>query len=199
MSSRLRCAVHWWKHKFTSECMNSVYDQAFGSKTPTHATIMQMDRKLRAFPVPPLLQIAGFGSSESRMAHYDSVPLILQRHVVLAIRESSESPRVSPADSRVWMADFASRSAVHAPWLLRARHQRPSAGPTREPVWRLLHCGLPQRRLARRARAQHPLAAQRAHGAHVVPLDASLLVLGKYTAQFVLPPHVRHTVLFFGS
>lgn len=84
--------VHWWKHKFTSECMNTVYDQAFGSKTPTHSTIMQMDRKLRSFPVPPLLQIAGFGSSESRMTHFDSVPLILQRHVVLAIRESREYP-----------------------------------------------------------------------------------------------------------
>lgn len=83
--------VHWWKHKFTSECMNTVYDQAFGSKTPTYSTILQMDRKLRSFPVPPLLQIAGFGSSESRMAHYDSVPLILQRHVVLAVRESSKS------------------------------------------------------------------------------------------------------------
>ncbi|THH32375.1 hypothetical protein EUX98_g1822 [Antrodiella citrinella] len=81
---------HWWKHRFTSECMNTVYDQAFGAKTPTYSTVLQLDRKLRAFPVPQLLQIAGFGSTESRSgASYESIPLILQRHVVLAVREST--------------------------------------------------------------------------------------------------------------
>ncbi|KAI0788811.1 hypothetical protein C8Q75DRAFT_719488 [Abortiporus biennis] len=80
---------HWWKHRFASECMNTVYDQVFGAKTPTYSTVLQMDRKLRAFQVPPLLQIAGFGNAEaSNGASYDSVPLILQRHVVLAVRES---------------------------------------------------------------------------------------------------------------
>ena len=72
--------------------MNTVYDQAFGAKMPTYSTVLQLDRKLRAFPVPPLLQIAGFGSTDSRAGGttYESVPLILQRHVVLAVRESSE-------------------------------------------------------------------------------------------------------------
>ena len=83
--------VHWWKHRFTSECMNLVYDQAFGAKTPTYSTVLQLDRKLRGFTVPASLQIAGFGNSESRVGTYnESVPLILQRHLVLAIRESSE-------------------------------------------------------------------------------------------------------------
>ena len=97
-ASRHSCAslihahiVHWWKHRFTSECMNLVYDQAFGAKTPTYSTVLQLDRKLRGFTVPPSLQIAGFGNSESRVGnYYESVPLILQRHLVLAIRESSE-------------------------------------------------------------------------------------------------------------
>jgi len=81
---------HWWKHKFTSECMNSVYDQAFGAKVPTYSTVTQMDRRLRSFPVPALLQIAGFGTTEARANNYaDSIPLILQRHTVLAIRESN--------------------------------------------------------------------------------------------------------------
>ncbi|EIW58721.1 uncharacterized protein TRAVEDRAFT_123989 [Trametes versicolor FP-101664 SS1] len=81
---------HWWKHRFTSECMNLVYDQAFGAKTPTYSTVLQLDRKLRGFAVPASLQIAGFGNSESRAGqYYESVPLILQRHLVLAIRESN--------------------------------------------------------------------------------------------------------------
>ena len=78
--------------------MNTVYDQAFGAKMPTYSTVLQLDRKLRAFPVPPLLQIAGFGSTDSRAGGttYESVPLILQRHVVLAVRESSESTNPNP-------------------------------------------------------------------------------------------------------
>lgn len=79
-----------WKHNFSSECIAAVHDQVFGAKTPTYATILQLDRKLRAYQVPPVLQIAGFGgtSSEPNLGPYpDSIPLTLQRHLVLAIRE----------------------------------------------------------------------------------------------------------------
>ncbi|EKM81959.1 hypothetical protein AGABI1DRAFT_112143 [Agaricus bisporus var. burnettii JB137-S8] len=81
-------AFHSWKHRFTSECMNLLHDQAFGAKMPTYATVLQLDRKMRAFPVPSVLQVAGFGSSESRPGGYpDTIMLTLQRHIVLAIRE----------------------------------------------------------------------------------------------------------------
>jgi hypothetical protein len=73
--------------------MAAVHDQAFGAKTPTYATILQLDRKLRAYQVPPALQIAGFGgmSSESNLGSScaETIPLMLQRHIVLAIREMS--------------------------------------------------------------------------------------------------------------
>jgi hypothetical protein len=73
--------------------MSVVHDQAFGAKTPTYATILQLDRKLRACAVPPILQIAGFGNSADPRggAYPESVSLMLQRHIVLAIREMSES------------------------------------------------------------------------------------------------------------
>ena len=58
---------------------------------PTYPTVLQLDRKLRAFPVPPILQVAGFGSSEPRQGGFpDTVMLTLQRHIVLAIREMSK-------------------------------------------------------------------------------------------------------------
>ncbi|KZT27790.1 hypothetical protein NEOLEDRAFT_1059869 [Neolentinus lepideus HHB14362 ss-1] len=82
---------HAWKHRFVSECMSVVHDQAFGAKTPTYSTVVQLDRKLRAFPVPAVLQIAGFGATApdagSAAVYPESVSLILQRHIVLAIRE----------------------------------------------------------------------------------------------------------------
>lgn len=72
--------------------MSVVHDQAFGAKTPTYATVLQLDRKLRAFPVPSALQVAGFGVSTGPAdTHYsESVMLMLQRHIVLAIREMSK-------------------------------------------------------------------------------------------------------------
>ena len=80
-----------WKHRFTSECMSIVHDQAFGAKTPSYATVLELDRKLRAFPVPPNLQVPRFGNSASAVeSRQDNVPLMLQRHIVLAIREMSE-------------------------------------------------------------------------------------------------------------
>ncbi|TFK51693.1 hypothetical protein OE88DRAFT_1658274 [Heliocybe sulcata] len=86
-------AFHAWKHRFVSECMSVVHDQAFGAKTPTYSTVVQLDRKMRAFPVPAVLQIAGFGATapeqaaNSAVGYAESVPLMLQRHIVLAIRE----------------------------------------------------------------------------------------------------------------
>ncbi|KAL1667836.1 fungal-specific transcription factor domain-containing protein [Schizophyllum commune] len=83
-------SYHAWKHAFTSECMNLLHDQAFSAKTPSYATVLQLDRKMRAFPVPPVLQVAGFGSSDPRANSYpETVMLMLQRHVVLAIREAN--------------------------------------------------------------------------------------------------------------
>ncbi|KAJ7695118.1 fungal-specific transcription factor domain-containing protein [Mycena rosella] len=81
-------AFYAWKHRFCSECMILLHDQAFGAKTPTYATVLQLDRKVRAFPVPPVLQVAGFGSSEPRPGGFpETIMLTLQRHIVLAIRE----------------------------------------------------------------------------------------------------------------
>mgnify|MGYP007051636875 CR=1 FL=1 len=71
--------------------MNLFHDQAFGAKTPTYATVLQLDRKMRSFPVPPILQVVGFGNSEPGQPGQDSLQLTLQRHIVLAIREGSPS------------------------------------------------------------------------------------------------------------
>ena len=90
-SSLIIPLVNNWKHRFSSECMTLLHDQAFGAKMPTYATVLQLDRKLRAFPVPPILQVAGFGNTQPRQSDYpDTIMLTLQRHIVLAIREMSK-------------------------------------------------------------------------------------------------------------
>jgi hypothetical protein len=83
-------SFHAWKHRFSSECLSVLHDQAFGAKNPTYTTVLQLDRKLRAFPVPPVLQVAGFGNSEPREGGFpETVMLTMQRHIVLAIRETN--------------------------------------------------------------------------------------------------------------
>lgn len=84
--------VETWKHRFSAECMSVVHDQAFGAKTPGYQTILSLDRKMRAFPVPAVLQVAGFGGAaegQTSNGNTDSLGLTMQRHIVLAIREMS--------------------------------------------------------------------------------------------------------------
>lgn len=167
---------HAWKHRFASECMSIVHDQAFGAKTPTYATVLQLDRKLRAFPVPPNLQVAGFGNSsppESR--HQESVSLILQRHIVLAIREMSMSRPfihffLTPAHFHahyshvVWAAaDTASiRSSLSPPEFLCSCRDRSPQGPTGQSIWNFGHRCLPQCRFTCRLDAESSYTTQRA-------------------------------------
>jgi hypothetical protein len=116
------------------ECMTLLHDQAFGAKMPTYATILQLDRKLRAFPVPPVLQVAGFGSSEPRQGGYpDSVALTLQRHIVLAIREMS---RFFPTFYRYksLINHCLIRFAVSTQEFLRTSNQRSPEGSSRQPI-----------------------------------------------------------------
>ncbi len=165
--------------------MNLVYDQAFGAKTPTYSTVLQLDRKLRGFAVPASLQIAGFGNSESRAGqYYESVPLILQRHLVLAIRESSRCLTIIGCCFKSYIS---LRSAIHASRILRSGYQRPPKGPSRQSLRRLFYRCVPQRRVTGRPRAQHPLPAQGINGADVVPLDTSVLMFGKQVASGLIP------------
>ncbi|KAG2106993.1 uncharacterized protein F5147DRAFT_746108 [Suillus discolor] len=46
---------HMWSWKF-SRLLHHVMVNAFGAKTPTYGTILELDRKIRDFPVPPHLQ-----------------------------------------------------------------------------------------------------------------------------------------------
>lgn len=131
--------VHAWKHRFASECMSVVHDQAFGAKTPTYATVLQLDRKLRAFPVPSNLQVAGFGNSSPPESHHqESVSLILQRHIVLAIREMSMScPYIAFLHPRgirckgVAANTASTRSPLSPPEFLRPCRDRPPQRSTR--------------------------------------------------------------------
>ncbi|KXN92406.1 hypothetical protein AN958_07024 [Leucoagaricus sp. SymC.cos] len=80
--------VHAWKHSFTSKCMSALHDQAFGARGSTYTTTLELDYKIRAFPVPTILTRSG-QLETNPLGSSTALILTLQRHVVAAIRESS--------------------------------------------------------------------------------------------------------------
>ncbi|KAH8116339.1 hypothetical protein DFH11DRAFT_1506188 [Phellopilus nigrolimitatus] len=79
-----------WKHRFTSECLSIVHDQVFGARTPSYATVIELDKRVRAYYVPPSLQVPGFNGASYNVGgsmESPSMRLTMQRHVILAIKE----------------------------------------------------------------------------------------------------------------
>ncbi|KAI5122510.1 hypothetical protein M0805_001418 [Coniferiporia weirii] len=76
-----------WKHRFTSECLSIVHDQVFGARTPSYATVMELDKRVRSYYIPPSLQVPGFGYSASGSSEPPSTQLTMQRYIILSIKE----------------------------------------------------------------------------------------------------------------
>ncbi|KAI0321025.1 fungal-specific transcription factor domain-containing protein [Amylostereum chailletii] len=75
-----------WKHRFASQCLSIVHDQAFGARTPSYKVIQDLDRRVRNFYIPPSLQVPGFGGPMADQGA-SSVSLTMQRYIGFAIRE----------------------------------------------------------------------------------------------------------------
>ncbi|KAJ6598179.1 fungal-specific transcription factor domain-containing protein [Mycena vulgaris] len=66
-----------WQFRFAAECVADVTARTLTTETPSYATIMELDRKVREFPLPPLDEAAP-----------DDVGASLQRCVLEHIRET---------------------------------------------------------------------------------------------------------------
>jgi hypothetical protein len=83
-----------WKHRFSSQCLSVVHDQAFGTRPLNYKHLQDLDKKVRNWYIPPSLQVPGFGSSKvhSGPADQPTVQLTMQRYIVFAIKEISPFP-----------------------------------------------------------------------------------------------------------
>lgn len=81
--------VELWKHRFASQCLSLVHDQAFGARTPSYKVIQELDRKVRDFYTPPSLQVPGFGGPMAEIEP-SSPSLTMQRYIGLSIKEICE-------------------------------------------------------------------------------------------------------------
>ncbi|KAJ7621448.1 fungal-specific transcription factor domain-containing protein [Roridomyces roridus] len=68
-----------WNFRFAAECVADVTSRTLTAEAPTYATIMELDRKVREFPLPSLLE-------DPKAA--DDVGLSMQRCVLEHIRET---------------------------------------------------------------------------------------------------------------
>jgi hypothetical protein len=83
-----------WKHRFSSQCLSVVHEQAFGARTPNYKVIQELDKKVRGFYIPPSLQVPGFSGKPtaappSGESEVPSLQLTMQRYTTWAIKEIS--------------------------------------------------------------------------------------------------------------
>jgi len=82
--------VSAWKHRFSSQCLSIVQDQAFGTRTPNYKTIRELNKQARTYYVPPSLQVPGFGGMKiSVEPEQPTTELTMQRYIAFAIKEIS--------------------------------------------------------------------------------------------------------------
>lgn len=81
-----RRAVHAWKYKL-AECLSLVHIQAYSAVPPTYATVMDLNRKLEAFPV---YDFPAYGPSGQATAD-----MIMQRHMSKAIKQEGAASAIA--------------------------------------------------------------------------------------------------------
>lgn len=87
----MHVTVAAWKHRFSSQCLSVVHDQAFGARTPNYKVITELDRKVRTYYIPPSLQVPGFGSAKlGAEPEQPTTELTMQRYIAFAIKEISK-------------------------------------------------------------------------------------------------------------
>lgn len=77
-----------WKHGWSSECLSIVHDKVFGARAPTYSTVRELDKQVRAYYVPPSLQVPGFGGSKpTAEPELPTIELTMQRYCSFSIKE----------------------------------------------------------------------------------------------------------------
>lgn len=93
-AGELEMSFHAWKHRFSSQCLSVVHEQAFGARTPNYKIIQELDKKVRGFYIPPSLQVPGFSGKPATTSliapsgiEVPTLQLTMQRYTTWAIKE----------------------------------------------------------------------------------------------------------------
>lgn len=88
MSGDVEMSFAAWKHGWASKCLSFVHDQVFGARAPTYRTVQELDQKVRAYYIPPSLQVPGFGGAKLTAEPLQpTIELTMQKYCSFAIKE----------------------------------------------------------------------------------------------------------------
>ncbi|KZT70724.1 hypothetical protein DAEQUDRAFT_724848 [Daedalea quercina L-15889] len=76
-----------WKHRFAAQCQSVVHEQVFGARLPSHRQLMELDKKIREFYLPPSLRVRGFGGNKIESVTPPTYQQDLQSYCAFSIRE----------------------------------------------------------------------------------------------------------------
>ncbi|KAJ6624985.1 hypothetical protein B0H10DRAFT_1783893 [Mycena sp. CBHHK59/15] len=90
LSGEVEMSFAGWKHGWSSQCLAIVHDQAFGARAPAYGTVQDLDKKVRAYYVPPSLQVPGFGGAKlTAELEQPTIELTMQRY---SLEENPNDP-----------------------------------------------------------------------------------------------------------
>ena len=91
-----RRAVNSWGCRFAVQCVAEVAARALAAEPPTYATILELDRKVREFPIPPeVVALLEDLRAPSEDEEPESLTKSMERMVLSHCREVGTSPSIS--------------------------------------------------------------------------------------------------------
>jgi hypothetical protein len=87
--SRHTTLGHAWKFRYSASCLSISLQHIFRTKVPAYSAVLNLDKKIREFPLPPQLQ-SPVQSSELRHDWSEDTPRAMQQYCAICKRESSK-------------------------------------------------------------------------------------------------------------
>lgn len=81
---------HAWMFRYSASCLSISVQHVFSTKVPSYTALLELDKKIRQFPVPPHLQSPIPGSETGRSWSHDEIRAN-QQFCAVCVRHSSES------------------------------------------------------------------------------------------------------------
>lgn len=136
-------AVESWGYRFASECVAEVAARTLTAEVPSYATIMELDRKVREFPIPEhAAQVATSVASPVPTMATEDLPASesMSRFVMAHAREVSTWRCFSAQDKQSHNRGIRTSLALFTSKLLCAGHHRKPCQSTQESIRGLVSC-----------------------------------------------------------
>ena len=120
---------HAWKFRYSACCLSITIQHIFSTNVPRYAVVLELDKKIRKFPLPSHLQ-SPLESSEIGRAWSLEASRAMQQYCAVCERESSEEDTLEPVLHCVSDFRFSDLLYIHRSYFAQAIRED-SANPLR--------------------------------------------------------------------